>query len=152
MRDGIAGGPTPSSIPFADDFDEAGAEFNLSPILLAAIAAQESGYDPNAVSDDGGHGLMQLTSSYPDSWADPLANILYACAYFIVPAYAYWVGQGLQGDDLIKCVGASYNAGLQGAIDAHASGDVDSGTTDNYGARLVAGYHKILVLATESTP
>jgi hypothetical protein len=49
-----------SGVPYADLFVKAGAKYNVSPKLLAAVAKVESGYDPKAVSRAGAQGLMQL--------------------------------------------------------------------------------------------
>ena len=46
--------------PFADLFQRAGATHGVDPALLAAVARQESGFDPRAVSPAGAQGLMQL--------------------------------------------------------------------------------------------
>ena len=49
-----------SGVPYADMFIKAGAKYNVSPKLLAAVAKVESGYNPKAVSPAGAQGLMQL--------------------------------------------------------------------------------------------
>lgn len=49
-----------SGVPYADLFNRAGAAHGVSPRLLAAMARQESGFDPRAVSPAGARGLMQL--------------------------------------------------------------------------------------------
>src|SRR5690606_5292414 len=46
--------------PYADLFTSAGSKHGVAPVLLAAIAKQESGFDPGAVSHAGAQGLMQL--------------------------------------------------------------------------------------------
>jgi cell wall-associated NlpC family hydrolase len=51
---------TLSGVPYADMFVKAGAKYNVSPKLLAAVAKVESGYRPDAVSPAGAQGLMQL--------------------------------------------------------------------------------------------
>jgi cell wall-associated NlpC family hydrolase len=49
-----------ASVPFSSLFNTAGAKYGVSPALLSAVAKQESGYDPTAVSSAGAQGLMQL--------------------------------------------------------------------------------------------
>lgn len=53
-------GTLPAGTPYADLFAKAGAAHHLDPALLAAVARQESGFDPNATSPAGAQGLMQL--------------------------------------------------------------------------------------------
>ncbi|MER7283779.1 transglycosylase SLT domain-containing protein [Dactylosporangium sp. NPDC000244] len=50
----------PESVPYADLFQSSGARYGVSPALLAAVAKVESGYNPNAVSQAGAQGLMQI--------------------------------------------------------------------------------------------
>ncbi|MCF6378236.1 transglycosylase SLT domain-containing protein [Nocardioides KLBMP 9356] len=54
------GGTVPAGTPYADVFRAAGAAHGVDPALLAAVARQESGFDPGAVSPAGARGLMQL--------------------------------------------------------------------------------------------
>ncbi|MEU4221353.1 transglycosylase SLT domain-containing protein [Actinoplanes sp. NPDC026623] len=49
-----------AGVPYADMFLAAGAKYDVSPKLLAAVAKVESGYNPKAVSPAGAQGLMQL--------------------------------------------------------------------------------------------
>ena len=54
-----AGAVSPS-VPYADLFTAAAQKYGVDATLLAAVAKQESGYDPQAVSPAGARGLMQL--------------------------------------------------------------------------------------------
>jgi soluble lytic murein transglycosylase-like protein len=57
---GVPAGRVPQGTPYADLFQRAGAAHAVDPALLAAVAQQESGFDPTAVSPAGAQGLMQL--------------------------------------------------------------------------------------------
>ncbi len=58
----LASGPfaLPATTPYASLFTQSAQRHSLSPALLAAVAKQESGFDPRAVSHAGAQGLMQL--------------------------------------------------------------------------------------------
>lgn len=53
-------GRVASTTPYAELFNTAAQRYGVSAPLLAAVARQESGYDPGAVSPAGAQGLMQL--------------------------------------------------------------------------------------------
>lgn len=55
-----AGSRVAPGTPYGELFNRAGADHGVDPTLLAAIARQESGFDPSAVSSAGAQGLMQL--------------------------------------------------------------------------------------------
>jgi peptidoglycan DL-endopeptidase CwlO len=50
----------PNGVPYAGLFERAADRYNVDATLLAAVAKQESGYNPKAVSSAGAQGLMQL--------------------------------------------------------------------------------------------
>jgi peptidoglycan DL-endopeptidase CwlO len=56
----LPGGSSLSGVPYANLFQQAGARYGISPSLLAAVASQESGFNPSAVSRAGAQGLMQF--------------------------------------------------------------------------------------------
>jgi hypothetical protein len=141
---GISGAPVPDTFPFAAIFN---AERTVPPLLVASIAWRETLCTMSAndaqvcVSGDGGHGIMQLTASFPYDWTQPEMNIGYAVDTFLEPALQHWHGLYQEvGDRLVKLVAATYNEGLGAAVKYHAQGDVDLGTTNDYGAGVLAIY------------
>nr|WP_179519733.1 transglycosylase SLT domain-containing protein [Nocardioides perillae] len=56
----VSGRQVAGATPFADLFNRAAAKHGVEAPLLAAVARQESGFDPRAVSHAGAQGLMQL--------------------------------------------------------------------------------------------
>jgi hypothetical protein len=57
---GATSGRMTSGAPFSDLFNAASAKYGVNANLLSAVAKQESGYNPKAVSPAGAQGLMQL--------------------------------------------------------------------------------------------
>jgi hypothetical protein len=146
-RDGVSGAPCPSAFPYADIINTLAVEFNVSPCLVAALKFNETGlgHGPESeqvISFDGGHGLLQLTSSWPEDWQDPTANIRYAIEQYIIPAWNYWRNY-VQGGDLVRGIAATYNSGLGGAEAGHAEGNFDLNTTNNYASRCFEAYHTL---------
>lgn len=150
MIAGISGAPVASNRLYASIINDVCVRLNFPPRLAYAVAMNETIIGEmngkwNActiVSFDGGHGLFQLTSSWPDDWADPVANTEYAVKNFLRDAFDTFVTR-VSGDDLVRCVAAAFNAGLGAAVAAHARGDVDRCTTDRYGERALENYHAL---------
>jgi soluble lytic murein transglycosylase-like protein len=144
MRDGISGGPLYAAFPYAKIINDLSNEYDVSPLVVAAIKYNETGlgHGPQTetdISGDGGRGIMQLTSSYPDDWTVPTSNIEWAIRNYIVPAWAFWETME-QGAELVRCIAASYNAGTGAALQGHKEGNVDKYTTNNYGQRALESY------------
>ncbi|MDO9498346.1 MAG: transglycosylase SLT domain-containing protein [Nocardioides sp.] len=59
-RAGPGTGGAVAGVPFSELFNGAAQKYGVDASLLAAVARQESGYDPTAVSPAGAQGLMQL--------------------------------------------------------------------------------------------
>ncbi|MFA6574089.1 MAG: NlpC/P60 family protein, partial [Nocardioides sp.] len=59
-RTGQGAGGAVAGVPFAELFNGAAQKYGVDASLLSAVARQESGYDPAAVSHAGAQGLMQL--------------------------------------------------------------------------------------------
>ncbi len=154
MLYGMSGGPLPANLPYAQDVIAACGS-NFPPLVAYSVAARETimgqlAGEWNAatvVSGDGGHGLFQLTSSFPSNWQDPQANARYAMENWLVPDMNWWRSQipGLQGDDLIRCIAASFNAGRGGAWRGHQEGSIDLYTTDNYGSGVLSIYKSLFL-------
>jgi soluble lytic murein transglycosylase len=93
--------------------------FRMDPAMVYALTRLESNFDPNAVSDAGARGLMQImpvtaryvagdtssTASYARRLHDPATNLSLGQSYVM-----YLAHHDLVGGDLIHLLG-SYNAG-----------------------------------------
>ena len=120
-----------NDFPYAIKIDQQRTVYKFLTIPYAAIPCNVT------VSDTD-------TSSFPENWDDPIANVDFAIEHFIEPALNYWHGlQRYSGDDLIRLVAATYNAGLGGAIKGHEAGNVDLYTTDGYAGAVLGFYQKL---------
>ena len=122
----------PQSIPYRDAFITYGREFGVEPALLAAIAAQESGFNPFAgcLRSGGGKGIMQhegqeqfcgveAVGPSVQKSAAMLANYYRASQSWNAAVFAYNNGAGLldewltYADDPVQLIAALtsfYNA------------------------------------------
>ena len=93
---------------FDDIINEAAGKFGLKPGLIRALIRQESAGNPNAVSDKGAKGLMQLMDSTAAMLGvtdpfNPAQSIMGGARYLSQLLKRF-------GGDLVKAI-ASYNAG-----------------------------------------
>jgi len=106
-------------------FQQAGAQYGVNPSLLAAVASQESGFNPGAVSPAGAVGLMQFMPSTARGLGvnplDPASSINGAAKYL----------SGLQNQFGSTALAlAAYNAG-PGAVSRYG-GIPPYAETQNY--------------------
>ncbi len=118
---------------------EKSRKHEVDPFLVSAIMAVESDYDPNAVSDKGAMGLMQLMPGTADELGvknpfDMNQNIEGGTKYIKMMLERF------SGD--IKLALAAYNAG-PGAVD-RSGGIPDNGETKNYVVKVLESYEKLL--------
>lgn len=159
MKLGISGSPVSLHLPYAAPINKAAEVQDFWPMVIYAVAYRETivsqlnGSIPSAasyVSYDNGHGLCQLTSSWPDLWEDPETNAAYAIRYFLQPAVTFWnESMGYSGLTLLKCVFAEYNAGRGQAMAGHLLGDVDMYTSNGYAQACLYYFEN---LATKGSP
>ena len=150
----VEGSPIPAHLPYAQPIQAACQVANFPPCVAYPVAWRETirGEQNGAwksaesvESSDGGRGLFQLTSSYPSDWIDANANIRYALAHFLVPAFHFFAGSGLRGDALVRATAAAFNEGTQTAYLDHLLGNVDIGTTGHdYAKDVLRNYHRLI--------
>ena len=118
---------------------EKSRKHEVDPFLVSAIMAVESDYDPNAVSNKGAMGLMQLMPGTASDLGvknpfDMKQNIEGGTKYIKMMLERF------SGD--IKLALAAYNAG-PGAVDK-SGGIPDNDETKNYVVRVLENYEKLL--------
>jgi len=120
-----AGSAGLAAVPYANLFQQAGAQYGVNPSLLAAVASQESGFNAGAVSSAGAVGLMQFMPSTARGLGvnplDPASSINGAAKYL----------SGLQNQFGSTALAlAAYNAG-PGAVSRYG-GIPPYAETQNY--------------------
>ena len=118
--------------PFLAEISSAAKQVGISPALVAAVAWQESGFDPHASSSAGAVGLMQLmpatAAGLHTDPADPGQNILGGAKYLAAQLRAF--------DGRVDLALAAYNAGPNAV--RHAGGVPDYPETQAYVKSVLA--------------
>jgi hypothetical protein len=158
VKYGIVSGVIPAHLPYSAPIQEACTERDFSAFLTYAVAWRETIRGEIAglwvpltaatvVSGDGGHGLCQLTSSWPNpGWETPETNVCWAIDHYLKPDMDWLAGKGLTGEALIRGTAAAFNAGLGAAWDGHIErNDFDAYTTGNdYAADVLSVYNALV--------
>lgn len=93
-------------------------EYKIAPALMLALAEVESGYDPNAVSSTGDHGLMQINERNHEwlseelgitDWYDVRQSTEAAC--FMIN----WLRDNYDECESVACCLMAYNMGITNA-------------------------------------
>jgi len=101
--------------PYAETIRRAAQRHGVDPVLLTAMAAVESGFDPQAVSHKGAQGLLQLMPQTARRFGvansfDPEQNVDGGARYLD------WLLTRFSGDEELALAG--YNAG-EGAVERY---------------------------------
>ncbi|MBI3926945.1 MAG: lytic transglycosylase domain-containing protein [Armatimonadetes bacterium] len=124
---------------------EAAEEHSIDPLLLASLIAQESGFEPQAVSPVGAMGLGQLMPEtaellgVADPW-DPRENLRGAARYL-----SWQLERWEDSADPVSLALASYNAG-PGAVEQYG-GIPPYAETQNYVASISSLYGELRYVA-----
>jgi membrane-bound lytic murein transglycosylase F len=109
---------------YDDHFRKHGDKHDIDWRLLAALAYQESRFNPEATSAFGARGLMQVVPNTAQRFGVAFEDIyvpernIHAGSAFLKHLFEYWERKLEDHTDLNKFVLASYNAGLGHVIDA----------------------------------
>lgn len=93
-------------VPYRDLFLAAGQRHDVDPLLLAAVARAESGYDPTAVSPAGAQGLMQIMPATAAGLGVDALDPAQA-----VDGAARYLAEQLESFGTVELALAAYNAG-----------------------------------------
>lgn len=93
-------------VPYRDLFLAAGQRHGVDPLLLAAVARAESGYDPTAVSPAGAQGLMQIMPATAAGLGVDALDPAQA-----VDGAARYLAEQLESFGTVELALAAYNAG-----------------------------------------
>ena len=104
-------------LPYRQSIEQRAAQFNLDPLLVAAVIRTESKFDPGAVSRKGARGLMQVMPSTGEWAADYLKIPDFSADRLFDPDVNIWIGTWYLdrlrkdfGGDLVLAL-AAYNGG-----------------------------------------
>jgi len=121
-----------SPVRLASVFARATAQYDLPPGLLEAVATQESGMNPNAVSSAGAEGIMQImpATAASNGIADPFdpTEAIFGAAKILAGNIAYFHS--------VPLALAAYNAGA-GAVEEYG-GIPPYAQTEDYVASIMA--------------
>ncbi|VVE48792.1 lytic transglycosylase domain-containing protein [Pandoraea anhela] len=131
--------PFPEKLPFDALVRRAAHATSVDAALLHAIIDTESGYDPQAVSERGAIGLMQVLPRTGQRFGvrrleDPAENLRAGAAY------VRWLLSRFDGD--VSLALAAYNAG-EGAVLRYGRQVPPFPETQKYVRRVMAGYTRL---------
>lgn len=132
---------------FGPLIQEAAQKYGVDPALIAAVMETESRFNPNAVSQAGAKGLMQLMPATARGLGvtdatDPRQAILGGAKLLGILSDKY------KGD--VKLTLAAYNAG-SGAVDKHG-GIPPYAETQKYVPLVLSAYERFKAQSTPATP
>ncbi len=131
--------------PYAEIIRTSAQRHGLDPVLLAAMAEVESGFNPRAVSHKGARGLLQLMPEtarrfgVADSF-DPRQNVEGGAQYL------NWLLNRFSGDEQLALAG--YNAG-EGAVDRY-QGIPPFPETEQYVVRVLGRANSLRAASTSA--
>lgn len=139
VNPGAAATAMPAKLPFDALVRRAAHATSVDAALLHAIIDTESGYDPQAVSERGAIGLMQILPRTGQRFGvrrleDPAENLRAGASYL------RWLLSRFDGD--VSLALAAYNAG-EGAVLRYGRQVPPFPETQNYVRKVMAGYSRL---------